>query len=125
MSSALAGPLPYILHAQIPSPTPQNPKLKHQVVLRGCLAGATLASCLIALSPSVTAIILSRGLAGVFAASIPVAQVFSLESLEGPPCLLQEGESSFGLGQRLTSVGFGVGERGVCVRERERVQGVG
>ena len=42
-----------------------------------CLAGATLGNVGIAMSPSVSAIVLCRFLNGAFAASVPVAQVLA------------------------------------------------
>jgi len=49
-------------------------RIGRTVVLRMCLAGATAASFVITLSPTINGVILGRFLAGIFAASVPVAQ---------------------------------------------------
>jgi len=49
-------------------------RVGRQLVLRVCLTGATASSVLIAASSSIRGIIAARFLAGVFAASVPVAQ---------------------------------------------------
>ena len=49
-------------------------KIGRRKMLRMCLAGATFAQMLIALSPSIWGILLGRALGGAFSASVPVAQ---------------------------------------------------
>jgi len=76
-------------------------RIGRTVVLRGCLAGATLASCLIALSPTTLGIILARGLAGVFAASVPVAQA-------GVTDIVRKGQSAEALSRVATASQLGI-----------------
>ena len=54
------------------------------LVLRVCLAGATASSLLIAASGNTAGILVGRFCAGVFAASVPVAQAAATDIVKGP-----------------------------------------
>lgn len=58
-------------------------RIGRTVVLRMCLAGATAASFVITLSPTINGVILGRFLAGIFAASVPVAQAGVTDLVSG------------------------------------------